>query len=548
MNLTSPSAATVAPSSGLDRWDRIGIAVGCASLLLSCILSTMRDPYFWYDEVATLSLVRDPSLAHMVGAIARGAENNPPLYTVLLRGWARLFGNGALPLRLLSALFFCGALAAVWRTLRAVYSTRQVALGIACVFFGVQAVFEQAAQARFYGLFVFVTAIAFAVAVRTMSAPVVRGRDLVVTLIAHTVLVYTHMFGLLFSGAILAAMIVFDARQRRFRLALYAAVVGAWLLWALYAPLLLSGAMSMRGSRSWLARPQRDDLIRLVARQTTWLPLIAAAIAFLEFFRKPADPGGAVVSRPHEGSGRREATIAAGVALLAVVPLVFIISRIAAPAFLDRYLLPSALGWTVVVAQLLYSTNGGRGRPRGPRWEPEALGALFCLLALYPVAFALAKPSTSRPVVAVADSLASLPIVVESGHDFWPLLYYSPATSDRYRFLLDEGVTRDEANFAGGVQEYGLMTLYSNEGYLRHAVEQRASFECTTPRFLVLDRPEFVLYERRFAANPAFRSAVVGSYDGAPIRLVERARGSAGTPDRCSVSGGRTSRTGIDNG
>jgi hypothetical protein len=202
---------------------------------------------------------------------------------------------------------------------------------------------------------------------------------------------------------------------------------------------------------------------------------------------------------------------------------VFILSRIGPPAFIDRYLLPAALGWTAVTAHLLFATGPDYGSVgSGHRWTRWVEGALFAALSLYPVAFAIAKPRVARPDVVVADTLRTLPIVVESGHDFWPLYYYSSDRRDRYHFLLDWNTAADPANFAGATQEYRLMELYSRSGYLRNSVEQLDDFVCSTPRFLVLDRPDFTLFERRIAGDPHFRSSPVGVYDGAPLRLVER--------------------------
>jgi hypothetical protein len=472
----------------------------------------------------------------MLAAIAHGAENNPPLYTLLLRGWSALVGTGALALRVLSAACFCGALAIMWRTLRPMYATRQVALGIAVVFFGVQALFEQAAQARFYGLFFLIVAIAFAVAVRTTSAATLRWSDVAAMFVAHTLLVYTHMFGLLFSGAILVGVAVLDVRRRRFRGWIYLAVLAAWLLWGLYAPFLLGGAMVMRGARSWLARPQREDLIRLIARQTTWLPFVAAIAVFFDFFRRRDADLTPTVASDRILDERRESAIVFAVALIAVVPLVFVISRIAAPAFLDRYLLPAALGWIVVTAELIAALGSTRRGATEPKWMAPAFGVLFAGLALYPVSFAVAKPPKSQPGLAVADSLGTVPVVLESGHDFWPMQYYAAASPahGRYRFLLDSSLIMDPENFAGAGQEYQLMKLYSDEGYLDKTVTQLEAFACETPRFLIVDRPDFTLFERRFTDDARFRTRAVGTYDGAPVRLIERvgAGCSTASPNR----------------
>jgi 4-amino-4-deoxy-L-arabinose transferase-like glycosyltransferase len=64
--------------------------------------ATLDARGFWQDEVATVFLVRDGFL-DMFEAVARD-ESNPPLYYVLTWVWTRLFGDGEVGIRSLSAL------------------------------------------------------------------------------------------------------------------------------------------------------------------------------------------------------------------------------------------------------------------------------------------------------------------------------------------------------------------------------------------------------------------------------------------------------------
>ena len=501
----------------------MGIVVGCASILISCVISVRRNPYFWYDELATSSLVSDSSLGHMLRAVARGAESNPPLFTLVMHGWAAIAGNSALSLRLANALFICGAFAVAWITMRRVYSTGDVALGMCATFFGAQALLEQIAQARFYGLFLLAATVAFALAFIAMRSPVINTRLLVATFAAHTVLVYTHMLGSFFSGAIFAAIVVSDFRARRRRLPLYLAIIGAWLLFMLWLPAVRVQS-DIGKPRNWMVLPQRSDFIALIARQTVWLPLVLAFSVFVEaLLRRRAAAPVARDMAEGEGDHERMTLLILAVAFIAIVPFIFVFSRVAVPVFLDRYLLPAILGWAVIVAHACRSIRTPHlAAGPGDRKRGILRAMLYAGLALYPIGYAFSLPRASRPAVSVGAGLDSLPVVVEAGHDFWPLEHYSGGPGNRYRFLLDWPLALDSANFPGAVQEYKLLSLYKREGYIGTAVEDGATFLCSEPRFLVVDRPEFKLFEKRVASDSAFTWSTVGDYQDAKVRLVTR--------------------------
>ena len=512
----------------LSRIDAIGIAIAAAALLAGSLVAHLRVPYFWYDELATWTLVSDPSLTNMVRSIWRGAESNPPLYEVVLWLWGTIAGHSELSLRLVTVFFMTASMALLWRTLRLGYAVAPTALGIAVVFFGGQVILEQLAQARFYGLFAFCATVAIALAVEVARRRDVGAGLLAATLGAHLALVYSHVFGGFFSAAILAALVFADLRDRRFRSRLYVAIVLAWLLFLPWVPAVLEQGALGEG-RSWLGRPTRDDLFAVLGRQTLWIPLAIAVVVCASALA--ATPGRRESEASGDGASARTALVLIAAALLCVVPAVFLLSRVVIPIFLDRYLLPSAFGWAIVVAhvaaQLATQHDATRSRRhwrQGPVNMTSAL--LFCVLAIYPTAFALARPVASRPdvVVGTGAGVAALPVVVESGHQFWPLRRYAGTAGDRYRFLLDDAVAADSANAPGGAQEQQLMRLYARLGYLGRSVEDGSQFLCSQERFIVVDRPGFTWFERRVRDSDAYRSTTLGAYLDATVRLVERTR------------------------
>ncbi|HEX2780671.1 MAG TPA: hypothetical protein VHM30_14295, partial [Gemmatimonadaceae bacterium] len=214
--------------------------------------------------------------------------------------------------------------------------------------------------------------------------------------------------------------------------------------------------------------------------------------------------------------------IAAGVALIAVIPAVFVLSRLTTPVFLDRYLIPAALGWVALVSGVAQGSvrraDGGRGR-----WLTGVLyAATFAVIACFPPLQAMAGVRSPAPDIVVSGELAELPIVIEDAHEFWPLEYYATRARGRFHYLIDWESARDERAARGAEQQAILMDLYRREGYLEGAVTDAAGFLCANRRFLVVDRPEFPLFERRIAPQQGYRVRGVGTYRDATIRLVER--------------------------
>lgn len=55
----------------LQKWDLFLLATAIGSLILNCIIISDKKP-FWNDELIAWTAIHDPSLRHMVHALAQG--------------------------------------------------------------------------------------------------------------------------------------------------------------------------------------------------------------------------------------------------------------------------------------------------------------------------------------------------------------------------------------------------------------------------------------------------------------------------------------------
>jgi hypothetical protein len=166
---TAARPAAIAEQRRLPPWWPLAALIVLASALR---LATLTEQSFWYDEAFTPVHVLHPRLSATLSAVVHH-ENTPPLWYLLAWLDTRLFGDGALALRLPSALAGIATVPVVWAIGKELSGRRAALIGAAIV--AVNPLFVWYSQeARAYGLFVFFAALAMLCFVRMLRAPSVR--------------------------------------------------------------------------------------------------------------------------------------------------------------------------------------------------------------------------------------------------------------------------------------------------------------------------------------------------------------------------------------
>ena len=145
-----------------------------------------------------------------------------PLFYTTAWIWAKTFGSGALSLRLYSCLAFCGAFVVLWRTVRRAYGIRATAVGLLMVWGTSALILDLNAEARFYGLYTLMVAIAILFYVRLAEQENPGPILLAGAMLSQAGLVLSHILGIIYGTLILLALVLFDASKRRFRGKVYA--------------------------------------------------------------------------------------------------------------------------------------------------------------------------------------------------------------------------------------------------------------------------------------------------------------------------------------
>jgi hypothetical protein len=522
------------------------------SLIASCLLWSPHKQA-WMDEIFTWKEVSDPSLWHLYYAVQHGADGGQPLFYTTAWLWARAFGTGVLALRLYSCIAMCGALLVTWKTIRRFYGVWATAFGV-LFFWGTSGVLlDQNAEARFYGLYLLVVAATVDLYTRLVSCESPTRTLFLLAFVSQAALVLTHILGIIYSSVILLALILFDAAKGRLRFRLYFVYVAGWLTLLIWIPA-IRASMAAGRPRGWIAMPTLTDLrtAYLFADLLPWLRLLkrhsleglfqivshmaeliiylALAVVFLAWFRRISKSGWRTVSDPPG------ALLLVGYLLLCVPVVLFVLSHIITPVFVSRYLLPSGIGLSIVMAAAA-DTLGSDSRFY-LRFRPRLVWAAVVLLLMLspaltalvvePIRLGLNYLDVQRLDGVVPPNVA---IVAAWQQDFVKIMRYSQNPNDHYYFLLDwPGALAGPRGF---ILDYHLMRAYRDNGYYANNVLDNSSFLCSHGDFVVLDAPhadsvdaradspphgqEPNWFDTNIRTRPQFQWKVITSFDGSEV-------------------------------
>ncbi len=160
-------------------------------IIVSAVLqfSTIGWRHIWHDESFTAMLI-DYDVAELLERAA--IDVHPPLYYLLLKGWAELFGVSEAALRGFSAVFMIGAVAVTFVLVRHLLGSLAARAGLITATIGAFIV-RYGMEMRMYGLAAFIGATATYLFVRLIDHSLRRAWWIVYAILI-TALIYTHYF------------------------------------------------------------------------------------------------------------------------------------------------------------------------------------------------------------------------------------------------------------------------------------------------------------------------------------------------------------------
>ena len=547
-----------------NQQEYVVLVLAIASLLISCIIISSKK-FFWNDELYSYYFLSDPSFTHMLGAFHDKINNTPPLYFLLGWLWARVFGSSELSLRLFSSLGMCLACVLVWIVLRRTYSFWPTSIGTLGVFCVSDIILSQNAEARMYGLFLALCSLAllqFDINNRISNS---SWKTYLSNACIHAAIVNTHLFGLFYGVAILFSQIVRDKYFKTFRPKIYLAIIVGWTSLILYIPSFLNQSDAGK-PRTWIPIPVLKDLtdfLSLSLSSFSNLILLVALLLISGFqfilYQSNETHVSQIDQQEQPELNTEIPLLILAYSFLAVPLVVWVISRTIKPIFIDRYMIPSALSWSILLAYLSsritnITFNVNKISDISKKFiflkftqRAILLITLTCILLIQPISYA--KNYRGRYMPGLNDNkygYRELPIVIQASAQFIERLYYSPER-DKYFFILDWEAAVDQASGLFGSQEYkhidALNRNYPN--FFKNHVVKSEDFLKMHNRFLILDYadydktcplevkgqekarkwedmhcPQWV--EMRLLSNPHYKVTHLGDIYGEALLLVEK--------------------------
>ncbi|MBT3538805.1 DUF2723 domain-containing protein [Candidatus Parcubacteria bacterium] len=185
------------------------ILILICSLTISAISIFYRGD-FTFDEMFSTHY----SLLPWVDAIKYWVmETNPPLHTLLLRGWLAIFGNTEIISRSLSVIFSAGSIILLYTFARNFLSQKHAVLSSSILIFS-SSFIHLSTEARSYSLFLFLTIASFYLFYSIFFDNKKSTGRTILYIIVQTLLLFTHLTAVLIPVIQLGGLILKDEKRK----------------------------------------------------------------------------------------------------------------------------------------------------------------------------------------------------------------------------------------------------------------------------------------------------------------------------------------------
>lgn len=418
---------------------------------VTVLIARTRLP--WNDELFTWYIAQRPSLAEVWNALLTGAEQLPPLFYVITRASAAMFGMNAVSLRLPEILGFWVMSASLFWFVR---SRTSAPYGLIAMLFpmATDALFY-AYEARPYGLMLAFSGLALLCWERAISghSPALWRASLAVCLAAA---ISCHYFGLLSFVPFVLAECTRTARRRQIDISMWAALCSGLVPLLFFVPLLRAARAYSHAFWSQAHWSMGVLIYReLLAPAALLLFIVPILLAIYLGTRSGEHPS----ARRHVWPVLRVEDVSVMVGFLCIPVVGVVLAKTALGAFNYRYAMAAVLGLSLAFAYSVLVLA-----------QRSARAALITVTALA-VFFVMRGISDYRHVaqakqdrVALYASLRSrvssrLPLVIAAPHMFFELSHEAAQARDNAPFVFLADVPLATRYTGTDDVELGLLTM-----------------------------------------------------------------------------------------
>jgi hypothetical protein len=387
-----------------------------AVMIVQIVLSSPKlllGRYFWQDEQFTYFIASDPSIKHMFEAVREGADTNPPVYHLLVRGFAAVVpGRPEVVYRLFSLLAAWLGLIALYVILRRGFEPLSSVIAVLAIWAS-PLILHESFDARFYTPLL-ASAAAFCL---VFTGHYRRWVQYTLIALAAALLCTIHYFGIVALCGIVAGEFILRPGNWRDTARTFVPTLAGPVALACMIPFLLGQRAGLSVS-TWVPSFRPDDLLDVMENLFVTLPLATVVICWWLFHWLAAK------DRANSPIDMRAMAGLTGLILVPVAVTVF--SAVAQPAMIPKYMIPAMLAAAPIVALLATA---------GPRWGRAGLVVIMIGLGLLQLrheawvvddAFEVAQ----KRLIASCEKAVEqgLPVVATSRKEAYTLYYAAPKT------------------------------------------------------------------------------------------------------------------------
>jgi len=495
----------------------------------------------WFDELITFYTVRFHSLSHLWATLRAGVDMNPPLYHLIVRASETLLGENELGLRLPSLVAYwvmtVGLYLLARRRVRPLYAT------LAALFPLLTMAHDYASEARPYAI-VLACCVLMLLCWQRATEATPRRMALVGLSLSLAVAMCNHYYASLLVVPIAVGELVRSRDSRKLDWPVWIALVVGAVPLPFFLPLVRGGMAAHKDPFVW-NKPGLDFLWDTYGELLSYAALPVLLLIAWMFVRSVRN---SLRKSEPRNNGIPDWEIAAGLALCALPILAFVLALAWVGMVSPRYVMPTIIGFSIVLAYTAHSIAGARRATAVlmlaglTGWSAVHLGLVgrfeLAMLHRFDASDSERFALGSKLPVIVQDALLELPM----NH------YVSPELRSRMLFPLDLDDVHRYAEI--GSAEKLLMIIARNtfpvpvtdfnqfrRDHKRYLVYgQHAGWLITTVirdgasvRMLYLGRWQilFLVNEKAQEANPAAPALAAGSpfsHRGSQSAALTRAR------------------------
>ena len=347
------------------RYDILMIGILLAGIGLR--LYGLGTESLWLDEAAT-TIRAQYDLDRLFG-ILKFVGGNPPLHTLIIHYWIKLFGASEISVRLPSVIFSVISILMTYKIAALLFDKKTAMIGALLIALSSYHVYY-AQEARPYALMAMLSLFSMYYFIKLLTRP--NALLAVGYLLSCSLLLYTHYYGgfiILAQNIYLGSMwlLTSDYRLRWKRWFLLQGILGASFLPWLH--ILIRKTIQIQSGKLPIPEPWISDIIqslKLFSGSNTLIGLLFPLLAL----------GSLVIVSRRQGTLERKnfftslnrcrwefrcidssQTYLLGLWFLVPIAVAFILSKVSTPIFGSRYIIASSIAFYILIAKGLVNLN-----------------------------------------------------------------------------------------------------------------------------------------------------------------------------------------------